>query len=228
LIYAGDPTEATGHFAAAYRERPTSVSTARWWALSLAIFGQTEEALQVLDVVETYSPTDPTIRLYQATFRYLAGDYAGAVEAADRSIAINNVWIGRMQKGKALIMLDRLDEAVRELEAAVAEQETMQAPKAYLGYAYGLQGRDRDARSMRASARFVPSDDPSRTQSEALQAVISIGLNQIDRAKRELIAAREAADPALWLLINDPILSPAYDTVAEMLPAETVTLLDTP
>ncbi|MCK4515515.1 MAG: hypothetical protein KAU31_09675, partial [Spirochaetaceae bacterium] len=90
------------------------------------------------------------------------------------------------------------------------------------------QGRDRDARLMRASAQFVPNDDPSHPQSEALQAVISVGLNQIDRAKRELIAALEAADPALWLLINDPVLRPAYDAVAEILPAEIVTLLNTP
>ncbi|MBU8914090.1 MAG: hypothetical protein KOO61_08720 [Spirochaetales bacterium] len=228
LMCTGDPAEAAGHFAASYRERPTSVSSARWWALSLAIFGQTEEALQILDTVAAYSPTDPSIRLYQATFRYLSGDYAGAIEAADRSIGINNVWIGLMQKGQALIMLDRLEEAVNSLEAAVAEQGTMQAPKAYLGYAYARQGRDREARSMRASARLVPNDDPSHTQSEALLAVISVGLNQIDRAKRELITAREAADPALWLLINDPVLSPAYDAVAEMLPAETVTLLDRP
>lgn len=227
LMYEGDPAGAAGHFAAAYRERPTSVSTARWWALSLAIFGQTEEAIQVLDAVVSYSPTDPSIQLYQATFHYLSGDYAGAIEAADKSIGINNAWIGLMQKGQALIMLDRLEEAISELEAAVAEQDTMQAPKAYLGYAYALQGRDREARSMRASAQFVPNDDPSHTQSEALQAVISVGLNQIDRAKRELIAAHEAADPALWLLINDPVLGPAYDTVAGMLPTETVTLLDT-
>ncbi len=228
LMYAGDPAEAAGHFAAAYRARPASVSAARWWALSLAIFGQTEEAIQVLDAVAAYSPTDPSIRLYQATFRYLSGDYAGAIEAADRSIGINNAWIGLMQKGQALIMLDRLEEAVNSLEDAVAVQDTMQAPKAYLGYAYARQGRTRDARSMRASAQFVPNDDPSHTQSEALQAVISVGLNQIDRAERELIAALEAADPALWLLINDPVPRPAYGAVAEIFPAETVTLLNTP
>jgi tetratricopeptide (TPR) repeat protein len=206
LIYERNLYKAMERFSAAHGREPYHLPAARWYALTLAIDGRLDEANALLASMERYAPADPSLRLYEATFRYLSGDFEAAIGYAQLSVDRNDRWIGLMQQGQALLALGRNEEAVSKLESAVAVHGTMQAPKAYLTVAYSRLGRDRDARHMRASLAYDEPDDPGRSRSAALEGAVSIALGETDQGRPLIERAAEQRDPMLWLLAHDPVL----------------------
>lgn len=216
LYYEGDVESASRAIDAAYEANPGDVSVGRWHALMLALAGRYDAALEELDRVRRFSPHDPAIPIYRSTFLYKAGRYEEAIEAAEVSIARNNRWIGLTQQGKALIQLGRLAEAAQKLEASLALQGTMQETKAYLAYARAMLGNRARARELRADLRATANDDPARSRSTALEAIVELGFGRTEVAVELLVDALKTRDPVVWLLYDDPVLEPLRPFVADL------------
>ena len=132
---------------------------------------------------------------------FQARDYAGALQHANRAIALDQeFWIGHQMRGQALEELGDHDLALKALATAARLSGQNSKPISLTGYILGRSGRTAEARDllgaleMASSQRYVPP--------YAL-ALVHAGLGDADAAFEWLDRAYAARDVHLMFLTVD-------------------------
>lgn len=215
LVYRGELEEAATHFWRAYDGDPTGIGPMRWWAISAALLGEIDEALAVVEEMALLYPLDPTVPIVRSLVLFGAGRYEQALVAAERAIAANDLPVGMVLKGMALVRQGRLEEAIAVLEEARADPAVIGHATAYLACAYASAGRRREARSLLAELANQPNDDPGDHLPVALTALIHLGLGEEERAEAAIARAVDECDPVVWFVLMDPAVDRIVAQVAE-------------
>ena len=186
-------------------------STARQWLAMhcLAPLGRFAEAREHIECARKNDPDSLVIRMTDGVERYFERDFEKAAEEfrkileTDPGFAMAYYFLGQ-----ADLQLNRNDEAIAELEKAVALTGRSAETISVLGYAHSIAGSRIDAvqLAMELTRRSIQD-----YVSPVLQAQIRIGLGDLDGVFQYLEQAYLARSPELiWIGIRptmDPVRS---------------------
>ncbi|MFN2447082.1 MAG: tetratricopeptide repeat protein, partial [Vicinamibacterales bacterium] len=146
-------------------------------------------------------PLNPLSYALSSQVAFQARDYAGALQHANRAIALDQeFWIGHQMRGQALEQLGDHDLALKALATAARLSGQNSKPISLTGYILGRSGRTAEARDllgameMASRQRYVPP--------YAL-ALVHAGLGDADAAFEWLDRAYAARDVHLMFLTVD-------------------------
>jgi TolB-like protein/DNA-binding winged helix-turn-helix (wHTH) protein/Flp pilus assembly protein TadD len=146
-------------------------------------------------------PLNPLSHALSSQVAFQARDYAGALQHANRAIALDQeFWIGHQMRGQALEELGDHDLALKALATAARLSGQNSKPLSLTGYILGRSGRTAEARDllgaleMASRQRYVPP--------YAL-ALVHAGLGNADAAFEWLDRAYAARDVHLMFLTVD-------------------------
>ena len=146
-------------------------------------------------------PLNPLSYALSSQVAFQARDYAGALQYANRAIALDQeFWIGHQMRGQALERLGDVDPALQALATAARLSGQNSKPVSVTGYILARSGRTAEARDvlgaleMASSQRYVPP--------YAL-ALLHAGLGEADKVFASLERAYAARDVHLMFLTVD-------------------------
>ena len=145
MFYDRDWPAAEGEFKKAIELDPDSASSHQRLGLALGLVGRFDEAISEISRAVNLEPQSPGIRVGLGTVFHLARRYDAAISQAQKALDIEPEFFpAHVVLGIALLQQRRLAFAVKELEKAASLSDT-EWTLGYLGYAYGISGRLRQA-----------------------------------------------------------------------------------
>jgi TolB-like protein/Flp pilus assembly protein TadD len=163
--------------------------------------GRHAEAEPLMRRARELDPLNPLSYALSSQVAFQARDYAGALQHANRAIALDQeFWIGHQMRGQALEQLGDDDLALKTLATAARLSGQNSKPISLTGYILGRSGRTAEARDllgaleMASRQRYVPP--------YAL-ALVHAGLGDADAAFEWLDRAYAARDVHLMFLTVD-------------------------
>jgi len=197
---------AESHFRRALALDPRNGRARLYYAWMLAARGRHVEALGEIRRARSLDPLDPRIAVRVGTIRYLAGDFAGAVEECQRVAEQNRGFaLAHRQLGEALVQQPGQAQAgVAALRRAAALWPTTET-RARLAYGLARAGAVADARRLLAD---LERGAAVAYVSPYERARVRVGLGEPDRALELLERAYDAGTSALALVAVDPAFAP--------------------
>ena len=197
---------AESHFRRALALEPRNGRAHLYYAWMLAARGRHAEALVEVRQARALDPLDPRVAVRVGTIRYLAGDFAGAVEEVRRVVAQNRGFaLAHRQLGEALVQQKGQESAgVLALREAAALWPTTES-RARLAYGLARTGAMEEARRLLAE---LEGGAEAAYASPYERARARIGLGERERAMALLEQAYEAGASALVLAGVDPAFAP--------------------
>lgn len=163
--------------------------------------GRHAEAESLMRRGRELDPLNPLPYALSSQVAFQARDYTGALEYANRAIALDQeFWIGHQMRGQALEQLGDDDLALQALAEAARRSGQNSKPLSLKGYILGRSGRTAEARDLlsaletASSQRYVPP--------YAL-ALVHAGLGDTDAVFASLNRAYAARDVHLMFLTVD-------------------------
>lgn len=187
----------------------TDPGSARAEATPLIREGRFEEAIAEAETASTRNPRSFNAHLNAALAYRAAGQHERAIARFRRALEIDPAGTrAQFQLGATLVMMGRLDDGIRELEAVVTQsQRTARFLQPYLGYAYAASGR-------RGEALRILQELESRARHQYVSsfgiALIHDGLGQ----KEPALAALEQAYQDRAVEFVQMAQYPAFKTIA--------------
>jgi tetratricopeptide (TPR) repeat protein len=90
----------------------------RWYvaaAMELQLDGETDKAIQRLEIAESWSPDNPVLYTYRGDWKLEEGDYRGSIQEYKRALQMNKSYTNALvQRSQALQHLGRHDEAIAD------------------------------------------------------------------------------------------------------------------
>ena len=164
--------------------------------------GRHNEALLLMRQARELDPLSAVHQAMSSQVAFQAGDYAAALDHAERAIAIDpEFWVGFMMRGQAHEQVGHAEMALKALAAAARLSGGNSKPISTRGYVLARQGRRQEAREVIAMLqdvgrhRYVP---PYAT------ALIHAGLDEPEAVFASLEQALVARDVHLVFLPVDP------------------------
>ncbi|MDP1860165.1 MAG: BTAD domain-containing putative transcriptional regulator [Gemmatimonadaceae bacterium] len=197
---------AESHFRRALALDPRNGRAHLYYAWMLAARGRHAEALGEIRRARSLDPLDPRIAARVGTIRYLAGDFAGAVEECRRVTEQNRGFaLAHRQLGEALVQQQGQAQAgVAALRRAAALWPTTET-RARLAYGLARAGAVAEARRLLAE---LERGAERAYVSPYERARVHVGLGEPDRALELLERAYDAGTSALALVAVDPAFAP--------------------
>jgi len=209
LLYDWKVDEAEAAFRKAIELDPNYATARHWLAICSMSRAQHEEALEEIRRALALDPLSPQINLNVGYILYIAGDYQGAVDHFQNALQTSpNHPLLYAFRGVAQAQLGNLAEAIADLERGVelARDDTL-VPLPYLGYVYGLAGREADARRVLQQLHDL---DREQFVNPDYFSIVHLGLGELDQAMAWLYRAQEArTDWAVFFLV-DPVAYPLH------------------
>jgi TolB-like protein/Tfp pilus assembly protein PilF len=129
------PSSSLGHF---------------WYAKYLALTGRHREVLVHRTIGAELDPLSPYAIQSVAGYWSVMGEYRQAINGFRSALALDpNFGLARQGLGISYLLDGQLDKAIAELESAASIQRGLRT-QSLLGYAYGVAGRQNEARAMLA------------------------------------------------------------------------------
>lgn len=186
-----DPRYAAGH---------------QWLGELLMIRNRIPEALGMLKRASELDPVSPIIASSYAMTLAIARRDAEAVGQARRAVELDSaLFLPRLVLGVAHMLGNRLPEAIRDLEPALALSGSSPLALAMLGHAYALAGQRQNAEAMAQQLEAMRTAD-----ARGSLAVVQIALGDTARALTNLEAAAREHASAFTV---QPLGSPFFDPV---------------
>jgi TolB-like protein/DNA-binding winged helix-turn-helix (wHTH) protein/Flp pilus assembly protein TadD len=168
--------------------------------------GRQDEARSVMTRARGIDPLDAMSYAMSSQVAFQAGDYAAALEYAQRGIVLApEFWIGYVQSGQASEQLGRTDEAFEAFSNAARFSGGNSKAISLRGYLLGKVGRSQEARDVLKTLeevsriRYVPP---------YAMALVHAGLGERDAVFEWLNRAYDARDVHLIFLPVDPKWGP--------------------
>jgi serine/threonine-protein kinase len=173
-----EPALSAGHFA---------------YGILLAQLGRFESSLLELRCARELDPLSLPVNTGVAWAYYYAGKYDQAAEECQKALNLGPKYFEALAcMGMIRLIQGQSDEAAAWMQRAVAESQGSLLGKGFLGYAYGVGGRNEEAAGV---LRELESAAAGRYVSPVANALVEVGLGQMDEALTSLekaLAYREA------------------------------------
>ena len=208
LWYDRDWSGAEWHFQRAVSSNPGYLWAHQWYAAYLAAVGRLDEALTAIRRAQRIDPLSVSTATHVGTILFWMRRYEEAMGTFRRALGLRpGFFMARWGVGRALVHLQRPDEAVPELEAEGSNFVGFFQP-GLLGHAFAVAGREDRARDIltgllqaaERGAHVAPTD----------LAAIYIGLGEHHRAL-DWLERHEADRGARIFLRVDPIFDPVRE-----------------
>jgi serine/threonine-protein kinase len=195
-------TAAEKEFQRAVELAPNYATAHHWYALLLNSLGHDDEALLHLRRAQALDPLYPSLFGSEAWFLYQRRRYDEAIEKADQVAKLfPDFSSAYMWKGLANLEIGKFQEAIADLEHAVALWHRNPGPLGRLGYVYGRAGRRAEALKIVAELEKISKQ---RYVSPFDRALVHAGLDERDQALAWLEKAYEVRDAAISLNKRSP------------------------
>ncbi|MGD2122620.1 MAG: tetratricopeptide repeat protein [Gemmatimonadota bacterium] len=209
LFYDWDMPGAMASLERAIELDPNYTNAHHWLAICHMARAQHADALEEARRALALDPLSAYINMNMGYFLYVAGDYEEAEAHYLEALRLfpEHPLIHAFL-GLARIRLEKMDQAIADLERAVelAQDDTL-IPLPFLGYVYGLAGREADARQ---TLQRLHDLDRDRFVNPDYFSVVHLGLGELDQAMEWLYRARRArTDWAFWFPV-DPVAYPLH------------------
>jgi tetratricopeptide (TPR) repeat protein len=201
-----DWSAAESNFRRALALEPSNGRAHLYYAWMLAARGRHAEALGEMHRARSLDPLDPRIAVRVGTMRYLAADFASAVEECQRVAEQNPGFpLAHRQLGEALVQQPGQAQAgVAALRRAAALWPTTET-RARLAYGLARAGAVAEARRLLAE---LERGAAQAYVSPYERARVHVGLGEPDRALTLLERAYDAGTSARVLVAVDPAFAP--------------------
>ena len=185
---------------------PSQENAHRAYAAMLIALARPAEAIRESERACELDPLCLVVNTNAAWVRYLAGDYAAALDRCQRTAELDPQYLpARRMIGTVFLQSGKTDDAIRVLEAAYAEARQDPVLASSLAYAKAVAGDRAGAMALLEEIRRL---DRKRYLPPYQLALVHIGLDDADRAFAALEQATVDADPALGNLAVDPRIQP--------------------
>lgn len=201
-----DWSAAEAHFRRALALEPRNGRAHLYYAWMLAARSRHAEALDEIRLARSLDPLDPRIAVRVGTIRYLAGDFAGAVEECRRVAQQNPGFaLAHRQLGEALVQ--QPGQAAAGVAALREAAELWPTTESRARLAYGLARTGAVAEARRLLAELERGAAGAYASPYEL-ARVRVGLGDLDGAMALLDRAYAAGASALVLAGVDPAFAP--------------------
>jgi serine/threonine-protein kinase len=208
-------------FRRAIELNPNYPTAHQWYANYLTVLLRTKEACVEIARAEELDPLDPVISMdVGLTCHYTSGNYEKAIDQYRKVLELHPDFpLAHLYLALAHIRQNDLPNAVRELETVKRLEPGLPEPIAVLGYAFGVNGRRREAEQALAELRELSK---RRYVSPFLIAWVYVGLGDKDRAFQWLErSVAERAGRIVYLKVErgfDPLRSdPRFEVLLRRL-----------
>jgi serine/threonine-protein kinase len=209
LFYDWDISGAIASLERAIELDPNYTNAHHWLAICFMALARHDDALEEARRALALDPLEAYINMNLGYFLYVAGE---SEEAEAHYQDVLRIFpehpLIHAFLGLARVQLGRIDEAIDDLEKAVelARDDTL-IPLPFLGYVYGVAGREADARQV---LRRLHDLDRDQFVNPDYFSIVHLGLGELDQAMEWLYRAREArTDWAFWFPV-DPVANPLH------------------
>ena len=187
-FYDRDWEAAEKEFKRAIELDPHSAVAHKRYGWALGLLGRFDEGITEIKQAIEFKPKLAELRTALGIILHLARRYDEAIAQADMALDSEPEFFpARVVLGRALVQQVRLAEAIKHLEKAV-RLENVPWVLGYLGYAYGLSGRQREALSV--LSQLEKQSEKTYVSPHAL-VLIHTGLNRKQRARELLVKTSE-------------------------------------
>ncbi len=163
--------------------------------------GRHPEAESFMGLARELDPLNPLSYALSSQVAFQARDYAGALQHANRGIALDQeFWIGHQMRGQALEELGDHDLALKALATAARLSGQNSKPISLTGYILGRSGRTAEARDLLGALELASRQ---RYVPPYALALVHAGLGDADAAFEWLDRAYAARDVHLMFLTVD-------------------------
>jgi serine/threonine-protein kinase len=209
LFYDWEISGAIASLRQAIELDPNYTNAHHWLAICYMALARHEDALEEARRALALDPLSAYINMNMGYFLYVAGKSEEAEAHYQNALRLfpDHPLIHAFL-GLARIRLGRIEEATADLERAVElSQDDTLIPLPFLGYVYGLAGREADARLVLQRLHDLDRD---QFVNPDYFSVVHLGLGELDRAMDWLYRAQEArTDWAFWFPV-DPVAYPLH------------------
>jgi TolB-like protein/DNA-binding winged helix-turn-helix (wHTH) protein/Flp pilus assembly protein TadD len=202
-LYGWDWETAETEYKRAITLDPGYATAHQWYSWHLMMMGRNVEGILELKKAENLDPLSLIISADMADALCVARRYDEAVQKSRKILEMDpNFAVGHYELGQALEQKNLHDEAIVEFRRAIELSGHSGAFDSYLGYAYAMSGRKKEAIKIVDDLEARHDQNPS---ADADIALIYVGLGDRDQAMIALNKAYKARFKASILL------RPAFD-----------------
>lgn len=175
---------------------PNCAIAYRYYAGLMAVRGEFEESLELIQKAVRIDPLSFQIGSVQAWVYYLSKQFHRAVDACEKMLELDsNLIRARTLLGLSYIQLDRLDDAIEHLQIASKLSHGNITESSALGYLYGLAGER--AKALKVLEGFERGRN-GKPISGYHKALVYLGLEEEDRAVAQV---QQAWENGCWMSI---------------------------
>ncbi|HYK21850.1 MAG TPA: hypothetical protein VEV42_14000, partial [Pyrinomonadaceae bacterium] len=213
LSYDWDWLGAQSDFQQALKLNPKYPTAHQWYASYLMQMGKFSLAKQEIEEAHKLDPLSPIIGANTGLYSYYEHNYDDAIVKYKLTLQSDpDFWVARHYLALAYVQKGMYQEAVAELRKLIKAPESGPVPdkvieaeteaSASLGFAYGLGGRQREARAILSQLQALSQQ---RYVSPLYFAIVYAGLKETDKAIEYLNKAFDARHPGLVLIRIEPM-----------------------
>ena len=213
LAYDWDWLGAQSDFQQALKLNPKYPTAHQWYGSYLMQMGEFSLAKQEIEEAHKLDPLSPIIGANTGLYSYYEHNYDDAIAKYKSTLESDpDFWVARHYLALAYVQKGKYQEAIAELRKLIKAPESGPVSdkvvaaeteaSASLGFAYGLGGRQREARAI---LRQLETLSQRRYVSPLYFAIVYAGLKETDKAIDYLNKAFDARHPGLVLIRIEPM-----------------------
>ena len=213
LAYDWDWIGAQSDFQQALKLNPKYPTAHQWYASYLMQMGKFSLAKAEIEEAHKLDPLSPIISANAGLYSYYEHNYDDAIAKYKLTLHSDpDFWVARHYLALAYVQKGMHNEAIAELRKLIKAQVTGAIPEhivegepeaaASLGFAYGIAGRQAEARAI---LELLEAISKRRYISPLYPAIVYAGLKDNNKAIEYLNKAYEARHPGLVLIRIEPM-----------------------
>ncbi|HET6852827.1 MAG TPA: protein kinase [Pyrinomonadaceae bacterium] len=213
LAYDWDWLGAQNDFQQALRLNPKYPTAHQWYASYLMQMGKFSLAKAEIEEAHKLDPLSPIISANSGLYSYYEHNYDDAIAKYKLTLQSDpDFWVARHYLALAYVQKGMHQEAIAELRKLIKAPESGPVPdkvieaeseaSASLGFAYGMAGKQADARAI---LNQLDALSKRRYVSPLYFAIVYAGLKENDKAIEYLNKAFDARHPGLVLIRIEPM-----------------------
>ena len=213
LAYDWDWLGAQSDFQQALKLNPKYPTAHQWYASYLMQMGKFSLAKAEIEEAHKLDPLSPIISANAGLYSYYEHNYDDAIAKYKLTLQSDpDFWVARHYLALAYVQKGMHNDAIAELRKLIKAPETGPIPEkvieseaeasASLGFAYGMAGKQQEARAILAQLETLSQ---RRYITPLYFAIVYAGLKDSDKAIEYLNKAYEARHPGLVLIRIEPM-----------------------
>ena len=213
LAYDWDWLGAQNDFQQALKLNPKYPTAHQWYASYLMQMGKFSQAKGEIEEAQKLDPLSPIISANNGLYLYYEHNYDDAIAKYKTTLQSDpDFWVARHYLALAYVQKGMHQDAIVELRKLIKAPDSGRIPdkvveaeseaSASLGFAYGMAGKQAEARAILAQLDALSKQ---RYVSPLYFAIVYAGLKDNDKAIEYLNKAYEARHPGLVLIRIEPM-----------------------